>query len=228
MKRFTPQKFFSLPLEQRHKKCAEKLREAYEAYLELADWMGEPPLPEEINGVANRYHHHLAAAKQQLKEHNLLPRVRTGDRSAPATEVLPWAVYLDHLRSAHNIGSIIRTLEAFRLGPLLISPQTPDPEHKQVRDAAMGAAEWISWQRIDSLDQLPRPLVAVETVEGACPVGDFEWPAAGCVVIGNEETGISAEVLAICDYVVEIPLFGRKNSLNVANAFAIVAAAIRD
>jgi tRNA G18 (ribose-2'-O)-methylase SpoU len=59
------------------------------------------------------------------------------------------------------------------------------------------------------------------------PLSDFIFPASFTLILGNEEYGISNESLKLADYIVEIPLFGAKNSLNVACAFAIAASQIR-
>lgn len=227
MRRFTPEKFLSLPQAQQQKKLAERLRVAYESYLEMLGWLGESAQLDSLEAVSKQYHRHMQSAGQQLKEHRLLPRPRQGDKATPSAAALQWSVYLDHIRSAHNVGSIIRSAEAFWLQELLFSAQTPPADNKKVRDAAMGCDEWIRCRQITDLDELPRPLVVLECAEGAIPIHDFKWPSSGCIVLGNEEFGVSDELLQRADAIVEIPLCGRKNSLNVANAFAIVASALR-
>ncbi len=214
---FSKQKFQSLSKGAQHKKVAETIRQYYE-------WLGEEA-PEEITPetLSNAYHHHLKEAGQQLKEHNLLPRVRKGDRRE-RTDPLPIMIYLDHIRSAHNVGSIFRTVEAFSLGTIVLSEQTPGPENKQVCDASMGTADWVPCSR-DT--ELIRPIIALETCEEATPLHDFAFPPSFTLVVGNEEYGCSKEILKQADAIVEIPLVGRKNSLNVANALAICAAQIR-
>ncbi len=215
-------KLFKLPPKTQHRKLAKALRDGGE-YERLCRAMGRDPFPTTTEEEhSNAYHHHLQAAGQQLKEHNLL--VRTGDREKGEPH-LPIDIYLDHLRSAHNVGSIFRTVEALRLGKIYLSEQTPTPDQKQVHDTALGACEWVEW--VQGPPQR-RPIIAVETAEGATPLAEFSFPDSFTLVVGNEEYGCSEEMLAAADHVIEIPLFGRKNSLNVANAFAIVAARIRE
>ena len=175
--------------------------------------------------IADRYHYHLQQAGFGQKEHHLLPKVRTGDKTS-AQPSLPIAIYLDQIRSAHNVGSIIRTVEAFSLGTLYFSASTPFITHKQVQDTAMGSAAWVSCHRNIPLDSLPKPLIALETSEEAASLYDFIFPSTFTLVLGNEEYGCSEETLKAADIILEIPLRGRKNSLNVANAFAIVASEI--
>lgn len=233
MQDFTKRKFLSLPLEQQHKKCAELLRRLFEAkepsmneYSELCSWMGlEKVLPQNSKEIADAYHEHLKAAKVQLKEHRLLPSIRKNDRTK-ADEVWPITIFLDHIRSAHNVGSIVRTTEAFSLGKLYFSKDTPFIDNKQVKDTAMGTEEWIVCKKEAALDDLPKPIIVMETSEDAIPIYDFIFPQSFTLVVGNEEYGCSEDSLLKADHLIEIPLRGHKNSLNVANAFAIAAAEI--
>ena len=184
--------------------------------------MNVTPLPVETNEQrSNAFHHHLQAAGLRVKEHNLLVRNSDQMEGAPYLSI---DIYLDHIRSAHNVGSIFRTVEALRLGKIFLSEQTPTPDHKQVRDAGMGACEWVEWA-VGKPER--RPLIVLETADSAVPLADFTFPESFALVMGNEEYGCSEEMLQTADHLIEIPLFGRKNSLNVANAFAIVASEIR-
>jgi tRNA G18 (ribose-2'-O)-methylase SpoU len=253
---FTQRRFLNLSPRQQQKKCAEILKEIYiklgennkncgeviNHYNLIQSWLGQPLLenitPEE---VSNRYHRHLRVAQQSLKEHRLLPHnlsfglysspkrqvsIRNKDRETGAIP-LPIDIYLDHIRSAHNVGSIIRTTEAMRLGILCFSKDTPSTTHKQVKDASMGTWEWIECHPNAELKNLRRPFIALETTDTACSLYDFVFPDSFTLILGNEEYGCSHESMALADYTVEIPLRGKKNSLNVANAFAIVAAEIQ-
>jgi len=125
---FTKGKWLQLSSVQQHKKLAELLRHLYaqtlnkqllgsefEHYQQLLRWSALPNLlSKACYALADRYHEHMQHANQQLKEHNLLPQVENGDKEQREA-ILPISVYLDHLRSAHNIGSILRTAEAFGL-----------------------------------------------------------------------------------------------------------------
>lgn len=238
---FSERKFLSLPLERQHKKCAELLKHLYEQlihqnptqpewdlYRLLLQWMKDlPSIVCTPQAIADRYHQHLQNAKQQKKEHHLLPTIRKGDRNQSKSDPWPITIYLDHLRSAHNVGSILRTVEALGLGEVCFSPDTPFITHKQVQDTSMGTYAWVKCEQSTSLNQLPRPLIALETSDEAISLDDFIFPTCFTLVIGNEEYGCSETILHEADYLVEIPLRGRKNSLNVANAFALVAGEIR-
>lgn len=235
---FTKRKFLNLDLKLRHKKCAELLRgyfeqiqagesPSFEYYHSLLSWMNLNPYTyTDLKSLADRYHWHLAEAGRCLKEHNLLPSLRTGDR-APKSDFLPIAIYLDHVRSAYNVGSILRTAEALRIGSVHFSDKTPFLDNEKVQRTAMGAAELVPCFRNTPLASLPRPIIALDTSDEAIPVANYLFPSSFTLILGNEEYGISNEALALADLILEIPLLGAKNSLNVACAFAIAAAEIR-
>lgn len=234
----TRRKFLKSAVAEQHKRCAELLREAYESllkqenislerYVTLLTWMGLEPLRESgAKAIADRYHWHLEKAGRALKEHNLLPQLRTGDRT-PKAAYLPIAVYLDNIRSAYNVGSILRTCEALRIGSVYFSGKTPFLDNEKVERTAMGAAALVSCHRDVPLASLPRPILILDTSDEAIPLADYLFPSSFTLVLGNEEVGVSDASLALADTLLEIPLLGAKNSLNVACAFAIASAQIR-
>lgn len=225
---FSKEKFFSLPLEQQHKKCAELLKMLASTedsllqaeYEKLSLWMNLSP----SYSLEERFHYHLLHANIILKEHDFL-KLRTQDREE-ASPFLSIHTYLDGLRSCHNVGSIVRTVEAFRLGPLHLSSDMMDPHHPLIKKVSMNAWDHISLDHGISLSSLPRPWIALETVENAVSWNEFSYTEPCTLILGNEERGISHSLLKQCDHCVTIPLFGKKNSLNVSNAFAILAAEV--
>lgn len=231
---FTKKKFLQLEPKQRHKKCAELLRIHYEqketdftSYNTLLTWLKlNPYFHIDFKSLADRYHWHMQQAGQSLKEHHLLPSLRTGDHTAKLA--FPnIAIYLDHVRSAYNVGSILRTVEALRIGKVYFSEKTPFIDNEKVHRTAMGAAELVPCFQNIPLSQLPRPIIALDTSDAAIPVAEFTFPETFTLILGNEEYGISNESLKEADFIIEIPLFGAKNSINIACAFAIAAAKIR-
>jgi tRNA G18 (ribose-2'-O)-methylase SpoU len=231
---FTRKKFLSLTLAQQHKKCAELLRSVYEsgdlsnlkAYNEAAIWMKFPLFsPENKKEISDQYHWHLKMAGLNLKEHNLLPSIRTGDRVAKES-FKPIAIYLDNVRSAYNVGSIIRTNEALRLGTVHFAKNTPNTENDKVVKTSMGASSIVPHSLESDLSLLPQPIIILDTSEEAIPVYDFIFPPSFTLVLGNEEYGVSNESLKLASFVVEVPMVGAKNSINIACAFAIAAAEI--
>lgn len=235
----------SLPEEQRHKKCAEILRSAIESdpitaeallthYGQLCQWMlFNSLLSHELEALADRYHAHLELAGQNLKEDRLLhlhsPSFRHNlpDQETREVEKRQVTLFLDSLRTAHNIGSIIRSAECFGLGNVVLSPKMVGLASTQVKRAAMGCENWIPVLENLTLDECPRPWIALETNPDAKPIYDFAFPDSFTLVVGNEEYGISESTLNRCDECLRIPLYGKKNSLNVAAALAVAAYEIR-
>jgi tRNA G18 (ribose-2'-O)-methylase SpoU len=238
---FQKKKFQKLGRELQHRKCAELLRSVYECllekkpceelwgiYLNYLLWMQlDPNAVLDVKLISDRYHWHLGEAKILIKEHNLLSTVRRGDREEAKEEFPPCAVYLDNLRSAYNVGSILRTMEALRIGGLYFAGKTPYIDNPKVHRTSMGASQIVPCYPEANLKDLPRPIIAIETSDEAHPVSDFIFPPAFTLILGNEEYGISDAALSQADYMIHIPLFGKKNSINVACAFAICAQEIR-
>jgi tRNA G18 (ribose-2'-O)-methylase SpoU len=230
---WTEKKFLSLPPEQRHKKASELLRHIHqgseenkEVYHQLCRWLNIPCLDTfSIKMMSDRFHFHLHQANVSWQEHNLFV-IRSQDRTS-LTPPLSVSIYLDNLRSAFNVGNILRSVEAFRLGEVFFSSSTPFIDNPKVQKTSMGTFDKIKCCKLKSLDQLPRPFIALETADFAKSVHDFVFPKTFTLLLGNEEYGLSDAILKEVDFFVQIPLVGSKNSLNVASAFAIAAASIR-
>ena len=223
---WTKEKFLSLSLKQQHKKCAEQLKLALVKdekglphYHEMASWLGLD-LESDREKLYDRYHFHLTEAHLSLKEHNFLPEVKRFDHVQPK-QTLPIALYLDQLRSAYNVGAILRTAESFGIENICFSEKTPFIDNPKVEATSKGTAPLLNCHK--DVEALPRPLIALETHEKAHPIESFTFPQTFTLILGNEEYGVSTEMLAKADHIIHIPLMGTKNSINVASAFAIVA-----
>ena len=231
----------SLPESQQHKNLSKILRQIYEKllsnespknlfsyYNEILSWMKLPPLckKQNLKKISDRYHWHLSIAKTYLKEHRLLPKVEIGDKKNTHPP-FPISIYLDNLRSAHNVGSILRTTEALAMGSVYFSKHTPYIDNKKVQKTSMGTWKWLSCFREIPLSRLPKPIIVLETSSQSFNIHKFLFPETFTLVIGNEEYGCSDESLSKADYLLRIPLRGKKNSINVANAFAIAAGTIQ-
>ena len=223
---FTEKKFLSLPLKKQHKKAGEHLRLLFDSqkidspYRQMEEWLHLPPLPNKQEAIADRFHLHMRTANISLKEHHLLVKRYDSLSTTPYGSI---GIYLENLRSAHNVGSILRTVEAFRLGTVYFSDTTPFNDHPKVLSTAMGVAAHVPCSR-QTVEDLPGPLIAIETVESAPSLFEFPFPKTFTLLLGNEEYGLSKNTLEKADHIVQIPLLGSKNSLNVSCAFAIIAA----
>ena len=158
--------------------------------------------------------------------------LRNHDKAVAETELLgprhPLHLVLDNIRSAHNVGNLLRASEAARLERVHLCGITPTPPHPSLLKTAMGTAEYVPHAHESSTLRAVRRLKAdgvsvwaCETTEGAVDLREAVLPRPLALVLGNELIGVDTEVLAECDGVLSIPMFGRKNSLNVGQAGAV-------
>lgn len=143
---------------------------------------------------------------------------------------MPLTVVADNFRSAVNVGTLFRVCDCFGVRDAVLCGYTPSPDDGRAKASALGSENWVPWTRFDrtlsavhALREKGLRTVALETVEGASPLEDWEWPFPCAVFLGSERFGLDADVVEACDACVRIPVFGRKNSLNVVTAFSIVA-----
>ncbi|MEK7479590.1 MAG: RNA methyltransferase [Patescibacteria group bacterium] len=161
---------------------------------------------------------------------------------------------LHNIRSAHNVGSIFRTADAAGIEKLYLCGITPTPldrfgrPRKDVAKVALGAEKSVPWEHCVSTARLLTRLkkegyaiFAVEQSSGSVPYGEKEAlrpvvqtrRAQGknqnvVLVFGDEVRGLSPSILKRADRILEIPMFGKKESLNVSVAFGIVAYRLRE
>lgn len=174
--------------------------------------------------ISRSFHLHWEQTGLGLSEHNLL--VKTFDHGQPKEKWLDYVIYLDQLRSAENIGSILRTVEAFRLGKVAFTSNMANADHPKVKKTSMGTYQEIQVYK-GSFDQLPRPWIAVETHSHSQTLNSFQFPPKATLFFGNEEYGLSTTLLEQMDAIIEVPLVGCKNSLNVATCLGIISWEIR-
>ena len=145
-------------------------------------------------------------------------------------------VVLDNVRSRENVGSIFRTADAVGVSKIYLCGITPVPPHEKISKTALGAEKWIPWeyrkQTWRLLDKLKKDnfyIVALEKIPKSTNIFKFKIPKKCSIVlvVGNEVKGLSPEILKYADKKVFIPMYGKKESLNVAVAFGICAYHIR-
>lgn len=143
----------------------------------------------------------------------------------------PLTIVLDNVRSMHNVGSVFRTADSFLAEQVILCGYTPQPPHRDIQKTALGATETVSWKHdaktVDAVLELKEKgyrIIAIEQVENSIPLNEFriQPQAKIAVIFGNEVTGVSDEVLALCDAAIEIPQAGMKHSLNISVAAGIV------
>jgi 23S rRNA (guanosine2251-2'-O)-methyltransferase len=259
---FSQKRFATLPQARRHKWIAIWLQKNYEEllkrrfnekslerffdkYLSVRSWIDEPissikkprSYRKWLEFTSEHFHEHRKKSGKGLAEANFLPKVITGDRQpdGPWNPCLRYRVAIDHMRSAFNVGSIIRVVDAVGFESVMLSAGTPGKETWQVQKTAMGCAGWIPQTRhknlVEALTRVKEEgysVIGIETVADSFGYAEYPWPGKGVVVLGNEEYGLTEDITKACDDFVHLPMSGFKNSVNVANAFAVIAFHISD
>lgn len=143
----------------------------------------------------------------------------------------PLIIVLDNIRSLNNIGSVFRTADAFLVEKIYLCGITAKPPHKDIHKTALGSTESVTWEYVENIDHLVSKfkaedikLISIEQAENATMLNDFrvDQNQKYAVVFGNEVKGVQQKVVSASDYVVEIPQFGTKHSLNIAVSAGVV------
>jgi tRNA G18 (ribose-2'-O)-methylase SpoU len=147
---------------------------------------------------------------------------------------LPFCVVLNSIRSLYNVGAIFRTADGIGIEKLWLCGITGYPPQSGITKTALGAQENVPWEYRKDVISLLRELklsgyqiVLLEQLSGSILHDQFKPRSPVCLVVGNEISGISEELVALCDGAVEIAMDGIKNSLNVGVAFGIIGYHIR-
>ena len=144
-------------------------------------------------------------------------------------------VILHNIRSAHNVGSIFRTADGAGVSKIYLTGYTPCPvdrfgrEQPEIKKTSLGATESVLWEHRDSVEDLIGELkrggttvVAVEQTETSTNYIEEKLEGDRAYIFGNETDGIEENVLQKADEVVEIPMQGKKESLNVSVVAGII------
>lgn len=143
----------------------------------------------------------------------------------------PIIVVLDNVRSLHNIGSIFRTSDAFRLESVYLCGICATPPHKEIHKSALGAENVVPWkyfqetmQAIIELQANNYELIAIEQTQHSFSLEKFliDPSKKYALIFGNEVKGIEQKIVDMCNSSVEIPQFGTKHSFNVSVSAGIV------
>lgn len=163
---------------------------------------------------------------RSVRDDDLL--VRDVDDPNVERRVIPVHLVLENVRSAFNIGSILRTADALGAASISLCGYTAGPDNPMVRKTALGAEEIVPVHvAIDPLEEIERlraegcRIVALETSDRAEPLGTWGSRESLALLLGNERHGLSARLLQAADQIWELPSFGVKNSINVAVAAGI-------
>ncbi|MBI5138869.1 MAG: TrmH family RNA methyltransferase [Candidatus Vogelbacteria bacterium] len=144
---------------------------------------------------------------------------------------------LHNIRSVYNVGAIFRTADACGVAKIYLTGYTPTPldrfglSRKDLHKAALGAEKSVAWEQIKSPTRLVLRLksegleiLALEQSPKSVDYKNSELTKSSALIIGNEVRGVSESLLEKCDKILEIPMRGKKESLNVSVATGILLA----
>jgi len=137
-------------------------------------------------------------------------------------------ILCDNIRSLHNVGAMFRTADGCFVKKIFLCGMTGFPPRKGIAKTALGASEVVPWEyhrnSVDIIKKLKKEkvqIIALELTHDSRKYTGITYQFPTCLVVGNEIEGVSDEVLAECDLAIDIPMYGRANSLNVATACGI-------
>ena len=144
---------------------------------------------------------------------------------------IPLVVILDDVRSLNNVGSVLRTADAFVVERIMLCGITAVPPHPDIHKTALGAEDSVDWiyfkdvkDAIETVREQGFVVCAIEQVNGSVMLNEFvvEKSKKYAVILGNEVKGVNQQAVDLSDYCIEIPQFGTKHSLNVSISAGIV------
>jgi len=144
-------------------------------------------------------------------------------------------VILHNIRSAHNVGSIFRTADGAGVSKIFLTGYTPRPVDRfgrtvsDIQKTSLGASESVAWEQYDDvlecIEFLKKDGVQIVAVEQGNSASDYREASLGelcAFIFGNEVEGVSQEVCSVSDVQIEIPMYGKKESLNVSVAVGVI------
>lgn len=138
-------------------------------------------------------------------------------------------IILHNIRSRFNVGSIFRTADGAGISKIYLCGITPAPPHPKIAKVALGAENFVpfacvknTWQLIAKLKKQGVQIIAVEQDKKSINYTKYQPTYPLAIVLGSETKGLSPAILKRCDGIIEIPMHGKKESLNVATAGGII------
>lgn len=139
-----------------------------------------------------------------------------------------FVLILPNIRSGHNVGAMFRTADGAGVDKLYLTGFTPCPPHVQVDKVSLGAEKWVQWEYskntlpvIKKLKKDGFSIVALEQTKKSVNIYSWQPKFPLALIVGNEKTGVTANLLKYCDTAVHLPMKGKKKSLNVSVAAGI-------
>jgi 23S rRNA (guanosine2251-2'-O)-methyltransferase len=159
------------------------------------------------------------------------------DETPKRAQTIESILVLHDIRSTHNVGSLFRTADSVGVSQIILSGTSPAPidrfgrKRTDITKSSLGAEETVPWKQVDTILETLKELksagytlIAIEQADNSIDYKEISLQSGSKVVIipGYEVSGVPQEILELVDHIVEIPMYGTKESLNVSVATGIV------
>ncbi len=149
----------------------------------------------------------------------------------------PIYIVLDNVLDTYNIGAIFRLADGVAAEKVILCAGSETPPNSRIKKASINTTEWVNWEyyptTVEAIKKLRAEvpgiqIVAVEQDIRSVPFQETAYKFPVALVVGHETDGVSQEVLALCDKIVELPMYGINVSLNVMVSLGIVLYKVLD
>ena len=138
-------------------------------------------------------------------------------------------VICHNIRSRHNVGSIFRTADAAGVSKIFLCGITPAPPNPNIEKVSLGAEKFVEWEKrketwrvMDELKKEGAEIISLEQAKGAVYLNDLKSVKKSvALILGEEVNGLPKTILDRSDKIIQIPMCGKKESLNVSVAFGV-------
>jgi tRNA G18 (ribose-2'-O)-methylase SpoU len=151
------------------------------------------------------------------------------EEAAKAIQKHPITIVLDNVFDTYNVGSIFRLADAVAAEKVILCGQTLTPPNSRIKKASINTTGWVNWEyaeytidAVKKLKELGVKIVAVEQDPRSVPFYKAVYQLPLAIIVGNETTGITKDVLELSDMIVEMPMWGVNKSLNVMVSAGII------
>lgn len=160
-----------------------------------------------------------------------LRTTKSSENLKKALKKNPIYIICDNVIDTYNIGSIFRLADAVAAQKVFLCGVSETPPNTRIKKASINTTEWVDWEYVqdtkDAIKKLRKEIpnvkiVAIEQSSQAVLFNTTKYSFPLALMVGNETTGTPPEILALCDKIVEIPMWGVNKSLNVMVSLGIV------
>lgn len=148
--------------------------------------------------------------------------------SSSKNKQYPLLLLLDSIQDTHNLGAILRSAECSDVDGVIITKYNSAPINETVIKTSAGATEYLKIAQVNNLVQAIKLLkdngfwIAGSSLENSKTYTDVDYKIPLALVLGNEEKGIRRLTAETCDILINIPMKGKIQSLNVSVAAGII------